>query len=260
MAFITVRHLKNFADALAIKIDDLFVKKETGKGLSSNDYTAEEKEKLAGLSNTTVDSALSSTSTNPVQNMVVNTALNEKVPKSRKINNKALTLDITLNASDVGAIPTTAKGSSGGVAELDDTGKVPASQLPSYVDDVIDGYLYNSKFYKESAHSTEITGESGKIYIDISSGKTYRWSGTAFAVISDTIALGETSSTAYRGDRGKAAYQHSQAAHAPADAEKNVQADWNVTDTNSDAYIKNKPSIEEATDVDIDNIVNGLFK
>lgn len=165
-----------------------------------------------------------------------------KVPTSRKVNGKALTEDITLNAGDVGAVPTTSKGSAGGVAELDSTGKVPAAQLPSYVDDVIEGYLSGGKLYKEETHTTEIQGESGKIYVDITTSKTYRWSGTAFAVISDTIALGETSSTAYRGDRGKTAYEHSQAKHAPANAEPNVQSDWNETDTASGAYIKNKPS------------------
>ena len=88
-------------------------------------------------------------------------------------------------------------------------GKVLSSQLPSYVDDVIEGYYYDSKFYEDSAHTTEITGETGKIYIDLSTEKTYRWSGTAYAEISASLALGETSSTAYRGDRGKAAYDHS---------------------------------------------------
>jgi len=113
-------------------------------------------------------------------------------------------------ASEVGAIATTAKGANGGVAELDSNGKVPSSQLPSYVDDVIEGYYYNNKFYEDSAHTTEITGATGKIYIDLVSNKTYRWSGTGYAEISESLALGETSSTAYRGDRGKTAYDHSQ--------------------------------------------------
>ena len=112
------------------------------------------------------------------------------------------------------------KGSANGLAELDSTGKVPASQLPSFVDDVIEGYLYNGKLYKESGHITEISGESGKIYVDLSTEKTYRWSGSTFVVISDTLALGETSTTAYRGDRGKTAYEHSQSAHARTDATK----------------------------------------
>lgn len=116
----------------------------------------------------------------------------------------------SLSASDVGAIPTSAKGAANGVATLDASGLVPASQLPSFVDDVIEGYYYNSKFYKESGHTTEIASESGKIYVDLSTNKTYRWSGSAYAVISDTLALGTTSSTAFRGDYGNTAYTHSQ--------------------------------------------------
>ena len=96
------------------------------------------------------------------------------------------------------------------VATLDSNGKVPQSQLPSYVDDVIEGYYYNGKFYEEAAHTTEITAETGKIYTDLATNKTYRWGGTAYVEISASLALGETSSTAYRGDRGKIAYDHSQ--------------------------------------------------
>lgn len=132
----------------------------------------------------TVDTALSDTSTNPVQNKVIQTALSKK-------------LDTTL------------KGAANGVAELDSTGKVPSSQLPSYVDDVIEGTYVSSTTFNNTS-GTAVTGETGKIYVDTTSGKTYRWSGSAFVVISETLALGETSATAYRGDRGKAAYDHSQ--------------------------------------------------
>ena len=94
------------------------VDKVTGKGLSTNDYTTAEKDKLASIENgankTIIDTALSSTSTNPVQNKVINTKINSiqsdidnKVPSSRSINGKALTADITLSASDVGALPNT---------------------------------------------------------------------------------------------------------------------------------------------------------
>lgn len=165
------------------------------------------------------------------------------VPKTRKVNGKPLSADITLGAADVSAIPAAQKGAAGGVASLDDAGKVPSSQLPSYVDDVIEGYMSGGKLYVESAHTTEITGESGKIYVDISgNGKTYRWSGSAYVEISQSLALGTTSSTAFRGDYGNAAYKHSTSAHAPANAEANVQSDWDVTDTASDAFIKNKPT------------------
>lgn len=91
-------------------------------------------------------------------------------------------------------LSTTLKGASSGLAELDTNGKVPSSQLPSYVDDVIEGTFA----------TFPITGESGKIYIDTATGKTYRWSGSVYSVVSETLALGETSSTAYAGDKGKA--------------------------------------------------------
>lgn len=112
--------------------------------------------------------------------------------------------------SDIGAISTTAKGASNGVAELDSTGHVPSSQLPSYVDDVIEGYYKEAdgKFYEESTYTTEIIGETGKIYLSLDTNKTYRWSGSAFVTIASDLALGETDSTAYRGDRGAAAYAH----------------------------------------------------
>lgn len=95
------------------------------------------------------------------------------------------------------------------------TGVIDASHLPSYGDDVLEGYLSNSKFYKtkgsDNTYTGEITGETGKIYVDLDSNKTYRWSGSAYVVISETLALGETSSTAYCGDRGKIAYDHAAA-------------------------------------------------
>ena len=87
-------------------------------------------------------------------------------------------------------------------------GKVPASELPSYVDDVVNGYFYNDNFYEDSAHQTLITPEEGKIYIDVSTNKSYRWSGSVYVLVGGALELGETSDTAYRGDRGKTAYDH----------------------------------------------------
>lgn len=115
--------------------------------------------------------------------------------------------------------------SANGLATLDGTGKVPSSQLPSFVDDVIEGYYSDGKFYSTKSGSTysgEITGETGKIYTDLNTDTTYRWSGTVYTQIKGDLALGETDSTAYRGDRGKTAYDHSQTAHAPVNAEKNT--------------------------------------
>ena len=77
-------------------------------------------------------------------------------------------------------------GAANGIASLDETGKVPSSQLPSYVDDVIEGYYYNGKFYTDSAHTEEITPETGKIYVDLDTNKTYRWSGTTYVEISQS--------------------------------------------------------------------------
>lgn len=85
------------------------------------------------------------------------------------------------------------------VAELDENGKIPTSQLPSYVDDVLE-------FENKAAFPT--TGESGKIYVAKDTNLTWRWSGTDYVEISPSLALGETSSTAFRGDYGKLAYQH----------------------------------------------------
>ena len=81
-------------------------------------------------------------------------------------------------------------------------GKIPTSQLPAYVDDVLE-YANLAAF--------PVTGEAGKIYVALDTNLTYRWSGSAYVEISKSLALGETSSTAYRGDRGKTAYDHSQA-------------------------------------------------
>lgn len=96
----------------------------------------------------------------------------------------------------------TKKGAANGVAELGADGKVPSAQLPSYVDDVLE---YDAKA------NFPATGEAGKIYVDKTTNKTWRWSGTAYIEISASLALGETSSTAFRGDHGKVAYNHAQA-------------------------------------------------
>lgn len=87
------------------------------------------------------------------------------------------------------------KGQPNGIAELDSSGKVPSSQLPSYVDDVLE-YDNKSAFPR--------TGESGKIYVAKDTNLTYRWSGSDYREISQSLALGETGSTAYAGDKGKA--------------------------------------------------------
>lgn len=148
------------------------------------------------------------------------------------------------------------KGAASGLAELDANGKVPAAQLPSYVDDVIEAYKSGADFYEDSAHTAakKITGESGKIYVDLHTNVTYRWSGTAYVEISASLALGETDSTAYRGDRGKIAYEHSQSAHARTDATATAGSTTNgkIKIDGSDVTVYTHPSYAAKT--------SGLYK
>ena len=92
-------------------------------------------------------------------------------------------------------------GAANGVASLDSGGKIPASQIPGGFDN-IEEY--------DTLKSFPTTGEEGKIYVAKDTNLTYRWTGTQYVEISPSLALGETSKTAYRGDRGKTAYEHSQ--------------------------------------------------
>ena len=111
------------------------------------------------------------------------------------------------------------KGQANGLASLDGNGLVPSSQLPSYVDDVIEGYatydvsetgkLSNIKLYSDPDHANPIIGESGKIYLNITPDEPpyqFRWSGTQF-VDSNTssLILGEVTGTAYDGAKGRKA-------------------------------------------------------
>lgn len=121
-------------------------------------------------------------------------------------------------------------------------GKVPFSQLPSYVDDVLE-------FANLASFPT--TGESGKIYIAIDTNVTYRWTGTGYAEISASLALGETSSTAYRGDRGKIAFDHSQTTGNPHNTTK---ADIGLSNVDNTSDLDKPVSI--LTQLALDNKVN----
>ena len=99
------------------------------------------------------------------------------------------------NVSNDAQVKRSEMGVANGVATLGGDGKVPAAQLPSYVDDVLE--------YENKA-AFPATGETGKIYVAKDTNLTYRWGGSAYVEISVSLALGETSSTAYAGDKGKA--------------------------------------------------------
>lgn len=110
-------------------------------------------------------------------------------------NAKNLVLADGTNIAQATFIAATEKGANSGVATLGADGKVPSSQLPSFVDDVIEAASYSA---------LPSTGEAGKIYITLDDNKTYRWGGTTYVEISASLALGETQGTAYEGSKGKA--------------------------------------------------------
>lgn len=106
------------------------------------------------------------------------------------------------------------------------TGEIPSGLLPSYVDDVLE-YEGLDKFPK--------TGETGKIYTDTTTNKIYRWGGSTYVVISDSLALGTTSSTAYRGDLGNEAHSWASTAKAHADKHGSAYASGLYKITTNDA-------------------------
>ena len=186
----------------------------------------------AGSNHVTVDAALSADSTNPVQNKVIksaldgksntghthddryyteseiNTKLNAKANSSHTHTKAQITdFPTSMPASDVYAWAKAASKPSYTISEVSGnlpasriSGTIAAANLPSYVDDVLE-YASLSKF--------PTTGESGKIYTALDTNKIYRWSGSAYVVISETVALGTTHSSAGYGDESRAAYNHS---------------------------------------------------
>ena len=186
----------------------------------------------AGSNHVTVDAALSADSTNPVQNKVIKSALDGKSNTGHTHDDRYYTeseINTKLNAkansshthtkSQITDFPTSMPASdvyswakqpskpsytigevSGNLPASRISGTIAAANLPSYVDDVLE-YASFSKF--------PTTGESGKIYTALDTNKIYRWSGSAYVVISETIALGTTHSSAGYGDESRAAYNHS---------------------------------------------------
>lgn len=160
----------------------------------------------ANKTTVTVDDSLSDSSTNPVQNKVIKAAIDGKADVAHNHDgvyaNASHThdaADVTTGTFDAARIPTITDAKIQGMSASKLTGTIPTENLPSYVDDVVE-------YDKQTSFPP--TGEAGKIYVDTTTNKTYRWSGSNYVEISASLALGTTSSTAFRGDYGNAAYQH----------------------------------------------------
>lgn len=168
------------------------VDKEEGKQLSTNDYTTAEKNKLAEA----IDESTANT--------LINTAISKLTKASVGLGN--VTNDSQVKRSEMGT--------ANGIATLNDQGLVPVSQLPSYVDDVVDvyatytksdvGVLTNIEVFSDSGKTQPVTGESGKIYIDVENNYQFRWTGTKYAPVGAPTVIGEVAGTAYDGGKGKA--------------------------------------------------------
>lgn len=186
----------NGLTTLWANIKKTFVAKESGKGLSTNDYTTAEKQKLAGIASNAEANVITAVKVNGTaltpSSKAVNIDLSDYAAKTHSHTKSDIGLS---NVTNDAQVKRSEMGTASGVATLGTDGKVPSSQLPSYVDDVLE-YETKAKF--------PTTGETGKIYVDTTTNLTYRWSGSAYVEISQSIALGETSSTAYAGDKGKA--------------------------------------------------------
>ena len=146
-------------------------------------------------------------------------------------------LDTAAYTKSTDYLGTSLKGANNGVAELDENGKVPSSQLPSYVDDVME---------YDAMANFPATGEAGKIYVDISTNKSYRGGGSSYVLIASSLALGTTSSTAYRGDRGNSAYKHAVTNKGEAFA----SGLYKIT-TNSEGHVTNATAVVKADITDL---------
>ena len=135
--------------------------------------------------------------TNVISNSGVRSISSGSANGTISVNTNGTTADVAVKGLGSAAYAT--KGGANGVAELDANGKVLTSQLPSYVDEVVE-YSGLANF--------PTTGTTGIIYVDTAANKTYRWSGTQYVEISASLALGNTSSTAFRGDYGHTLYSN----------------------------------------------------
>ena len=130
------------------------------------------------------------------------TEVTEKLATKADTGHKHAASDVTSGTFALDRIPTITDAKIAGMSASKLTGTIPTANLPSYVDDVVEG---------ATTEDFPETGEAGKIYVATSTNKTYRWSGSGYVEISASLALGTTSSTAFRGDYGNIAYTHATA-------------------------------------------------
>lgn len=159
------------------------------------------KHAIADVTNlqTTLDGKAASVHTHEIANV---NGLQDALGSKAAASHEHSADNITSGTLSIDRIPNIPDAKIDGMSATKLTGTVPQANLPSYVDDVVE---------HENFEAFPPTGESGKIYVDTTTNKTYRWSGSTYVEISASLALGETESTAFRGDYGKVAYQHAQA-------------------------------------------------
>ena len=161
---------------------------------------------------------------------MVDAGLNGKVDKTTTVNGHALSGNVTVSKSDVGLgnvtddaqVKRSEMGVANGVATLDAAGKGPSSQLPSYVDDVLE---YDTK----SAFPT--TGEAGKVYVDKSTNTSWRWSGTTYVQIKGDLVIGTTTGTAADGGIANTHYNNTSNPHSVTKAQVGLGSVVNTGDS-----------------------------
>lgn len=203
------------------QISDSYVNIPGATQTSAGVMTASDKAKLDGIdvgaTRVIVDSLMSDTSLNPVQNKVITSRFIQVEGRATNLETQYSVLSNTLSPISVAW---NKRGTKDGFLILGENGIISSQYLPSYVDDVVDvyatydksvtGVLSNIKLYTDSTHTTAVVPESGKIYIDITSGKPpyqFRWSGTTYIDLNTGgLVLGTIAGTAFEGDKGNILY------------------------------------------------------
>lgn len=230
-----VRYLNNLPSLTATQVKIIGGRYDFNGNLLSDSYvnisgatqtlagimTAADKTKLdgieAGATRVIVDSVMSETSLNPVQNKVITSKFIQIEGRTTSLETQYSTLSNTLSPIKAAWDK---RGTKDGFLLLGNNNLIPSQYLPSYVDDVVDvyatydksatGVLSNIKLYTNAAHTTAVVPETGKIYIDITSGKPpyqFRWSGTTYIDLNTGgLILGTIAGTAFEGDKGNILY------------------------------------------------------